>query len=312
MAGRRMVSAARRGAIPVALAAVLTAVLAPPRARAQSPAAAANELLASDRAFSQAGAREDLVTSLAAMFADDVIMPAPQGRIARGRAEVVAALRASPANANVTAEWAPVRAGVSADGRHGFTFGFMTIHRPDSSTVPGKYLAYWVKGLDGWRVAAYKRAQRQPGDVLRESMPPSLPDRLVPPTTDMRAVAAHRASLIAAEQAFSDLANRVGLGNAFKATGRADAMNLGGSAPDFVYGNAAIAELVAGGQGPDTKPLTWSADGALVASSGDLGVTFGVIRQNNPPAGQNPPAPYSFFTIWRRDSATGAWKYIAE
>jgi len=305
---KRVVHAARWVSRLIAMA----AVLAPGGAVAQSPQAAANELLAADRAFSQAGAREDFVASVAAMFADDVMMPAPQGRIARGRVEVIAALRANPADANVTAEWTPVRAGVSADGLHGFTFGFVTMHRPDSSTASGKYLAYWVKGDAGWRVVAYKHTPRQAGDVLRESMPPSLPARLVPPTTDVQTIAAHRTSLVAAEQAFSDLANRVGLGNAFRATGRADAVNLGGSAPDFVYGNAAIAELVAGGRGPDAKPFTWSADTAVVASSGDLGVTFGVIRQNHPPPGDRPPAAYAFFTIWRRDSPGAAWKYIAE
>jgi hypothetical protein len=36
-----------------------------------------------------------------------------------------------------------------------------------------------------------------------------------------------------------------------------------------------------------------------VASSGDLGVTFGYIRPNAPQPG--PPQPFPFFTIWKRD-----------
>lgn len=88
--------------------------------------------------------------------------------------------------------------------------------------------------------------------------------------------------------------------------GRSDAMNRGGPAsPDFVYGKEAIARLVSGGAGMDARPFTWADETALVASSGDLGVTFGVIRQNDG------PQTFSFFTIWRREPG-GEWTYIAE
>lgn len=294
----------------VAFFAATMVALAPHRGAAQSPQAAASDLLNADRAFSAASANRDLIDALNAMFADDVIMPAPQGKLARGREAVIAALKANPVNAGVTAEWSPVRAGVSADGQHGFTFGFMTTRRADGPPTPVKYLAYWVKHPEGWRVAAYKRVPRAAGDLLRESMPPSLPPALVPPTADPATIAAHRASLIAAERSFSDLANQVGLGNAFRDMGRADAINLGGpTSADFVYGNAAIAQLVAGGGGMDAKPFTWAAETAYVASSGDLGVTFGFIRQNG---ASGDAAPFPFFTIWRRDGVNAPWKYIAE
>jgi len=48
---------------------------------------------------------------------------------------------------------------------------------------------------------------------------------------------------------------------------------------------------------------------AIVASSGDLGITFGHIRSNDP-ASDSPP--FSFFTIWRRTSPDAPWRYIAE
>jgi ketosteroid isomerase-like protein len=302
------VGPARAVAIAFLVAGIVA--LAPLRGAAQSPQAAASDLINADRAFSAASANRDLADALNAMFADDVIMPAPQGKLARGREAVIAALKANPANAGVIAEWSPVRAGVSADGEHGFTFGFMTTRRADGPPTALKYLAYWVKHPEGWRVAAYKRVPRAAGDVLRESMPPSLPPALVPPTADPATIGAHRASLVAAEQGFSDLANQVGLGNAFRATGRADAVNLGGpTSADFVYGNEAIARLVAGGGSMDAKPFTWSAETAYVASSGDLGVTFGFIRQNGASADAT---PFPFFTIWRRDGVNAPWKYIAE
>ena len=291
-------------------AALLIAVYAAP-AGAQSPQAAVNELLSADRAFSAAGANSELVASLSAMFADDVVMPLPGGRFARGREAAIEALQANAGNAGAVVQWEPVRGGVSADGLHGFTFGFMTLKRGDTPAQPGKYLAYWIKGPMGWKVAAYKRAPRAEGEVRREKMPPSLPLKTAAATTDPAVVAGHRASLIAAEKAFSDLSQRIGLGPAFKANGHTDAINLGGGSSDFVYGNEAIGELQTGPT-PTDSPFTWSADDAFVASSGDLGVTFGVIHAKQIPPGATVAPSFAFFTVWRRDSPTGPWKYIAE
>jgi hypothetical protein len=56
--------------------------------------------------------------------------------------------------------------------------------------------------------------------------------------------------------------------------------------------------------------VSWSADRAIVASSGDLGVTFGFIRPN---AGRPEGAGATpFFTIWRRADVNDRWRYIAE
>lgn len=297
--------------LPV-VAAVLLAVQpldAVSLAAQSSPQSAANELLAADRAFAASAATSDLVGALDAMFADNVVMPLPQGKWARGRGEARLALSANPANADAKISWEPVRAGISADGLHGYTYGFMAMQRGEQPPQPGKYLAYWVKGAAGWRVAAYKRSPRAPGDVAHATMPPVLPATMVRPVTDASVVSRHRASLIGAERAFSDLANSIGLGNAFEANGAKDAINMGGSSADFVMGNSAIARFVSGERGMDAKPFTWGADDALVASSGDLGVTLGQIQQNGAPA----DAPsFAFFTIWRRESLTAPWKYVAE
>src|SRR5690606_20506568 len=123
-------------------------------ASAMDPGAVVDELLAADRAFSAASADTDLVSGLSAMFADDVVMPIPPGSFAEGAEEAIAALRANPANAGARATWVPVRGGVAADGRHGFTFGYMTIRRADGTDAPAKYLSYWIRRPEGWRVVA--------------------------------------------------------------------------------------------------------------------------------------------------------------
>ena len=292
---------------------VAAVFLAGATAFAQTPQAAVDGLLAADRAFAAAAAKTDAVTAIAAMLADDVIMPAPPGKFAHGKREAVDAMRANPANSGAKAEWAPLRGGVSGDGLHGFTYGYMTIRRADGTTANAKYLSYWVKGASGWRVAVYRRSPRADGEVSASMLAPALPAALGAPSADRVAIEAHRASVVAAEKAFSDLAQRVGLEAAFRENGRPDAMNMGGgAAAAFVIGNEAIAKSVSAGQPAGGSTLNWSADTALVATSGDLGVTIGFIRQNNPPAGAAPTPGFPFFTIWWRERPGAPWRYIAE
>jgi ketosteroid isomerase-like protein len=278
---------------------------------ASSPSAAVEELLGADRAFSAASARTDVITGLSAMFADDVVMPTPAGQFADGKAKAVEALRANPDNAASRVEWTPLRGGISADAEHGFTLGLMTLTRPDQSKVPLKYLSYWVKRPAGWRVAAYKRGRAAEGTPSTTPLAPSLPAALVSPVTDTVAIARHRESLAEAERAFSKDAQSIGLGPAFARYGRADATNMGGPAePGFVVGAEAIAKVVSSGDSSPTSPLNWGPDTVIVASSGDLGVSIGMIRRNKPEPNQ--PAAFPFFTIWRRDRVTDSWRYIAE
>lgn len=299
-----------RAALLAAPAAALTVAMPASAAEQVSPQAAADALLAADRQFSAAAKDKPLVDGIAAMLDDGVIMPTPDGKFAKNKAEAIAVLSANPANANAKAEWAPVRAGISADGRHGFTYGFMTIREDGKADRRAKYLAYWVKRPEGWRVAAYKRAPSADGAVATALRTAALPARLASPDARPHAAEAHRASLIAAEKGFSDEAQRIGVGPAFKNHGSADAMNMG-SGPDFVFGNEQIAEAVSGPPTNAPTPIHWAADeGALVASSGDLGVTFGYIRLHKPDP--NRPGAIPFFTIWRRDTPQQPWRYVAE
>jgi hypothetical protein len=247
------------------------------------------------------------------MFAADVTMPTPRGQFARGLAEVGEALRTTLGTASARLRWTPVRGGISADARHGFTFGYMTLQRPDTSAIPLKYLAYWVRQPAGWRVAAYRVTRRPPGEISLASMEPALPARLVPLATDLATIARHYESLVAAERAFSDRAQQIGLGPAFVEYGSADAMNMGGgNSASFVIGAEAIGRAIGSGSPQATSPVSWSADRAIVASSGDLGVTFGVIRPNAATPNAEPAAAFSFFTVWRRPRPSDAWRYVAE
>jgi hypothetical protein len=135
----------------------------------------------------------------------------------------------------------------------------------------------------------------------------------VPSSDDPARRASFAQSLTAAEKAFSDEAQKIGLDAAFAKYGSADAMNMGGpNDPAFVIGADAIGKSVGAGQPTTGSTVNWSAESVIVASSGDFGVTFGYIRSNAPAGASPAPAPIPFFTIWRRAAPTAPWRYIAE
>jgi len=279
-------------------------------AQTPTPQQVADELLAADRAFSAASAKTDLITGISAMFAADVAMPTPTG-VVYGSQKAIDALRANPANAGAKVEWTPARVGLSADGRHGFTAGFMTVHRADGAVQAAKYMAYWEKQGAGWRTLAYKRAAAQ------AAAPPIpvgrvLPAQITAAPADAAALERYRESLANAERSFSRDAQTMGIGAAFKLYGSPDAANFGG--PDtatFIFGNEAIGAAVGAGAPPNSSAVNWGPEKTIIAASGDFGVTIGYIVRNQPgPDGKIPPGQ-PFFTIWRKDSS-GAWKYIAE
>lgn len=292
----------------VVLASVAACDRTDSRTDVAASALAAQELLNTDRRFSRAGATTDVTTSLTAMFTNDVVMPLAGGLFARSLDDARAALSRNPVNASGRAQWYPVRGAIAADGMHGFTAGYMTIHA-GADVVHAKYISYWVKQNGEWRVAAYKRGPKiVPGDST--TLGTLIPAAIVAPASDTER-SAHLASLIAAEKQFSDTSQRIGIRRAFTLFGTKYAINMGPPSGGFVVGSDAIGAAVGGGDTTRASPVYWSADFALVASSGDLGVTFGLIHPH-PRAGQPPRPPNAFFTIWSRPNAQGPWRYVAE
>lgn len=267
---------------------------------------AVDDLIATDRGYAQRAKNANVVDALGGMFAADVFFVG-YGAIHPGRDSALARLRAVPENVTGRLEWAPIRGGVSGDGQHGFTYGFMTLYRADSTKTAMKYLSYWVKKPDGWKVAVFKRGARGDGEAPTALREPSLPSKSVAPTKDAMIVAQHAKALGDAERDFSALAGKIGLGAAFTQNAAPDAMNMGGPIPNFLFGPQEIGAGVGAGEtGPST--LTWGPDTVLVASSGDLGVTIGWI---NIPARDNQPARrVPFNTIWKK--VGGVWKFVAE
>jgi ketosteroid isomerase-like protein len=277
-------------------------------APAPSPQVALDELLAADRAFSAQSAKASDVTSgLAPMVDREAVVPVPGEGFAIGRDAVLASMRKIPGFKEGHATWTPVRGGISADGTQGFTYGFLTLSAGDPAKRERKYLAYWVKRPEGWRVAAYRQQVREAGEVSRAMMAPSLPAAGVQPIDDPAVIAAHKLSVASAEKAFSDRAQIVGLRNAFREYGREDAMNMYSGA-GFAVGLDAV---TAGFKEGEPTTIHWSTEHSFAASSGDLGVSIGTIRSNTPSADGSDKG-FPFFTVWRRDAPDQPWRYIAE
>lgn len=295
----------------VSIGLAVSALLAAPPVFAKpatTPAELADALLAADRAFSAASAKTDSVTGISAMFAEDVAMIAPGAGFTKSKAEAVEVLRANPKNLTAKAEWTPVRVGLSADGIQGFTMGYMVITDADGLPRKGKYLAYWVRKPEGWRIASYKRQPQGEGAFSSALMPAVLPARPVAPGVAQDEAAK---SIDAAERGFSDDAQVIGLGPAFCKHGALDATNLGGPRPEIVSGVENVCREVGGKRNADgsypPSPVAWAPDKVLVASSGDLGITWGFIRRHGD-TGQGIP----YTTVWVRPGPGGKWKYIAE
>ena len=273
-----------------------------------TPRAVADELLAADRAFAAAAKQKDIIPALTAMFAPDVVATIGPN-VVTGSAKVAEVLAANPLNATGRIEWTPLRVGLSGDAMHGFTAGVMTVLRTDGSRQPLKYLAYWAKQKEGWRVLVYKRGTaKQPAPAT--SVTDVLPNQIAKPSTSLER---DRESLADAERSFSRDAQTMGLTAAIRKYGDPQAINLGG--PDvstFLLGNEQVSEGVGSGSPGNSSPLHWGPDQTIIAGSGDFGVTIGYLVQNQPGPDGKPQPRIPFFTIWKRDSPAGKWLYIAE
>jgi ketosteroid isomerase-like protein len=275
------------------------------------PTTAADELLAADRALARDAAQLDLITALGRVFATDVIMPTPSGHV-HGRDSALAALRANAENATSRISWTPIRVGVSSDGLHGFTLGYTTTTRANGAELPGKYIAYWVKKDGAWRAAVHRRVGRPAGAVSLAIRPSSLPTRGLP-IGDAPRRALWERELRAAEGYFAAEAHLVGVPEAFRKWGAPDAMNAGPGTAWVTTPDSIAAGMEAAG-GPRNTTLVWGSDEVIVASTGDLGVSIGVIRATTAASDTTPASTRSFpfFTIWKRATPQAPWRYVAE
>ena len=113
------------------------------------------------------------------------------------------------------------------------------------------------------------------------------------------------ASLLAADRAFAAMAQSEGHDAAWRAYMAPEAKLLSSDEPP-VEGAAAIAEVMAAL--PEGAALNWSPQEAVVAHSGELGVTWGEYRLTIPDA---EPQTGRYMTVWRKD-VRNEWRVILD
>jgi hypothetical protein len=111
-----------------------------------------------------------------------------------------------------------------------------------------------------------------------------------------------------AELAFSALAPRVGLAEAFRLNTGEDGAHAGAPTDSvFRRGPRSVAEGI-GDVSPGTS-ISWAPHEVHVAATGDVGITIGAITIT---AQGSAPRDVVYFTIWKRRSPADAWKLAVE
>ncbi|HEX5829498.1 MAG TPA: hypothetical protein VFY16_00865 [Gemmatimonadaceae bacterium] len=241
----------------------------------RAPIAPARDALrAADAALADATWRDGLPTAFAAVLADDAIFLAEGHPVVRGRAAVLALLRGDSALAALRQRATAARVDVSADGRHGYSFGVaQVVVRPMTSALRGaRYAAYWRRdgaGVGAWRVVAYVRSAAsgvpRDGATLAPADPPA------PAVTGP--ASRWEAELRDADTRFAALGREAGLGEAFT-TWAAPYGAMLGAGPTLVVGRDAIRAAFRAADSAGVR-ARWAPVHAGAAASGDLGFTVG-------------------------------------
>lgn len=275
------------------------ALLASVPAAAQVDLRAARESLrAADATVSASTQARGIRDGLLPYLADSAHVLAPGATLARGREQAAAALVSGPA-AGARLRWEPIRLDVSADGRSGYSYGAGTRTAADGATVNARYIAYWRREGDAWKVAAFMfNANPQPVTPPPARFFPEPPATgSVPAGVD---VAAALEGAMQADRDFAALSMAQNPGAAFQAFAAPDGAMLGGE-----YGPQAIGAAFAGAGGT----LEWGPVGGAASAAGDLAYTVGIaVRRGE----DGRPLGYTkYLSIWRRQP-DGEWRWVVD
>ena len=297
--------------LPVVLAAVLIAACARnPKPTPLPPLGPARDsLIRLDLTRADSVAKLGPVDGMLALLADDVVFLAAGGPAVYGReaARRILAIGA-PAPGTVMA-WQPLGGELSADHRFAYTYGVAarSARGGEPSLDLARYIAFWKRdgspGVRGaWRIAAYSDVA---SDEPRNA--PIAPDDLLPPPRQLSLRAAELTTVLrATDAAFSDLADRMGLAEAFSTYVAPDGAIFNGQ--ELVVGPRALREFFTATNGD--LSLSWQPVYAGVADSEDLGFTIGeYVATLRGPSGAAVQRFGKHLTVWKRQR-DGKWKYV--
>lgn len=249
-------------------------------------------LRAADSAHAAAVQAHGVVHGLPSAFADDVYFLREGADVVHGLQAVRADLPGSPL-AGAALAWTTLRADVSADARHGYTYGGGTFTAADGTQRFSRTMAYWRNEGGAWKVAAF--VVNLPG---RPAQP--LPAGFVAQDPTPIRGAADVEEVMQADRDFSAQSVAHGPAAAFRDWAAADGILLGGP----FYGPQALYDVMRPGGGS----LVWGPVAGGIAPSGDLGFTVGVARST---ADDGTRGYSKYLTVWRRQPG-GHWRFVAD
>ena len=271
--------------------------------------AAHDELLLADLGRADSVARLGLAEGLTRNFASDVLYLRGGLPILRGRLASRLVIAAESLGSSASVRWQPVRAEASKDRKSGYTYGY-TIYGVAQAGAPSlrvdRYIAYWRKESDGWRIAAYAETYGAPPAALalpRAAMNSVVADIPMPSRRSALDV------LRSADMDFSRDASRFGTGEAF---GRyaAEGAQIFSAPGEFITGPEAITESF----GPPGRKgsLVWHPVEGEISKSGDLGFTVGNAVFNGERDDGAAVVRYSkYLTVWKLQK-DGSWRYVVD
>ncbi|HYH80549.1 MAG TPA: DUF4440 domain-containing protein [Longimicrobium sp.] len=280
---------------PLAALALLAAC-APPRSAPVPTSGTEAEVVAAERAFAAAAARDGIRDAFLAFSHDSALAlrpePANAKELWRGRARTSARL-----------SWYPAFARGSGSGDMGFTTG--PYEAADSAgTVQGHghYVTVWRKMPEGWRFAIdvgtpHPRPDRAPA-AWRAPGHAETPVRF-------GVDAGAEPSLLAADSGFAARAAADGLAAALRAHGDPEMRLLRPGALPHVGLAASLAAAAA----DSARRYTAQLRAAMASNAGDLGWTWGEYQSVHPGAGRRETGYY--VRIWTRQPGA-EWRLLLD
>jgi ketosteroid isomerase-like protein len=257
-------------------------------------------LLRADSAYRAAAQQAGFAKATAGVLAEDAVMVYGGAPVVEGRAVASRLLGAQPALDSLWISWEPAEVWLSRDGDFGVIYGRTTVRQRSGTAAPasGVIIAAWRR-LESWRLVGFMATSlTRPSDTR-------LAREIGPLTHRPVSVRGPLSDLVAADAAFSELAQRTSAAEAFRTYAAPTAVVFGGA--ETLRGPEAIGASFARGQ---KARWVWHPVAVRGSTSGDLGFTVGEAIIT-PVDSALPPAYSKYLTVWTR-LPDGSVRYLTD
>ena len=286
---------------PALLVFVLICAIAPLTAQSRSPRKALQQMVATERAFSQTSEEKGIRESFAAFIADDGVLFRP--RPVPGK-KWMQEHPVQPAPTRPLLTWQPIFAGMSRAGDLGYTTGPWQLKNNIKDAKPsafGNFMTVWKKQYDGtWRFVLDLGI-----DNPEPSTVPQFSSWTPPSGKFSRADSARaRADIVTAEKQFSRAAAERGAVEAFLAYAAPEVRLFRNGHQPFVGRKAAVTALH-----PLSIGWRWIPGFSDVSMSGDLGYSYGGYELREKSSGKLIESG-NYARVWRK--VGGVWRVVID